>query len=219
MEAIHRFCEGGGRMVIVWVKSHNGTPGNEACDFLAGEITQNPKRFATYRTRDINTHVAKSRLKTKSRLKAVEKAEGTTAEFIKGFSPDMRNPVIYGKQKLPRKVEKIYCSLRLNNTRPAQGFAKWSPFCTQCGKPAGPRHLLFTCPAHAPARAVLRDGLRSDMMARKEENKCLRPVQRKKVVHWRDDAILQESTVRVGTYLQAILPTLPFFDHLDLAGA
>ena len=206
-------------MVIVWVRGHNGTPGNEACDFLAGEITKNPKRFAPYSTRNINTHVAKSRLKTKSRLKAVEKAEGTTAEFIKSFSPDMRNPVIFGKHKMQRKVEKIYCSLRLNNTRPAQGFAKWSPLCTQCGKPAGPRHLLFTCPAHTAARVVLRDGVRSDMLARREENKCLKPAQRKKVVHWRDDAILQEATNRVDAFLHDILPSLPFFDHLDLVGA
>ena len=125
----------------------------------------------------------------------------------------MRSPAIFNKLKPPKAVEKAHSFLRLNNARPAQKFAKWSPLCAQCGMPASSRHLLFSRPPHADERLKLHKGIQADMAHRREENKRLQPAQRKKIVGWRDNLILQECATRVGSFLAEVLPGLPFFDH------
>jgi hypothetical protein len=165
--------------------------------------------------REIDVLVGRSRLKTKSRVRAVREAYGSTSNFIREFSADFRNPTIFGKQRFPRKVEQIYNNLRLMNTRPAQGFPrKWNAVCAQCGEPSGPRHLLYECLAHAEARAKMRAGFESDMQQRVEENKVVRDVQKKEVIPWGSNAILQEVPSRVADFIGAIIPTLGLFDHV-----
>ena len=57
--------------------------------------------------------------------------------------------------------------------------------------------------------------IQRDMDEREEDNKTLKECQKKKIIKWNDDAILQESVERVGEYLQEIFPRLGFNDHLE----